>query len=126
TAYPLLAESQVSLFAFSPEAGSIDPPELARLERSTITARPLSQVAGRAAAAAREAIRELEERVDRVYLHFDVDVIDDRELPLADVAHVPGLGLDDAGAALATFLASPKLAAVAVTEINGTRDPGLS
>jgi len=122
---PLLRESDVSLFAFSVEAGSIDPPELARLERSAMTARPLSQVAGRATDAARAAIRELEARVDHVYLHFDVDVVDDRELPLADVAHVPGLSLDDTGAALANFLASPKLAAVAVTEINGTRDPDL-
>jgi len=55
--------------------------------------------------------------------HFDVDVIDDTELPVADVPHKGGLSFADAIEALRVFLASPKTAGLVVTEFNPSRDP---
>jgi arginase len=120
---PLLAESDVTLFGYSVASGAIDLPELARLERSAMARYPLEAVADRAAAAAAEALADLERRVEHVYVHFDVDVIDFGDFGGADYPHAPGLSLAAARDALTVFCASPQVVAVAVTEFNPVRDP---
>ena len=52
-------------------------------------------------------------------VHFDVDVIDFLDAPLAEnVDRTPGLPLDAAAEALAALLADPRVRAVTVTEFN--------
>jgi len=117
--HPLLREKDVILFGYSLEAGGIDPPEIERLERSAMAMYPVGSVNQ---GAAREALRDLESRVDHIFVHFDVDVLDFRDFPAADVPHQPGLTLAAAQDALQVFLSSPKVAGLALTEFNAKRD----
>ena len=75
-----------------------------------------------AAGAALDALGD----VPAVAVHFDVDVLDFLDAPLAEnVDRTPGLSLDAAAAALAVLLADPRVRAVTVTEFNPHHgDPG--
>lgn len=74
---------------------------------------------GRGAEAAGEVLR-IEAIADRQYLlHFDVDVIDFFDVPLADVpVHAGGLPYHDALAAVEMFIGDPRCAGLVVTELN--------
>ncbi|KAF2651166.1 Arginase/deacetylase [Lophiostoma macrostomum CBS 122681] len=74
---------------------------------------------------AREALRWLEERVDHIIIHLDVDVIDPGEFPLCNVPNWTGLGFEECMAALKVFLKSEKAVALSVAEVNPDHDPGL-
>ena len=51
-------------------------------------------------------------------VHFDVDVLDFREMPLADVPEPAGITLEAAVTALNVLVSSPAFAGLALTEIN--------
>lgn len=70
-----------------------------------------------------QALRWLSERVDVIYVHFDVDVIDCAEFPLANYPHYSGIDAEKAFAALEEALASEKVHALTVTEVNPNNDP---
>ena len=73
-----------------------------------------------AAAAALGALGD----VPAVAVHFDVDVLDFLDAPLAEnVDRTPGLPLDAAAEALAVLLADPRVRAVTVTEFNPHHGP---
>src|SRR5256712_9471035 len=77
----------------------------------------------RPVALAGEALARLEERARAIAVHFDVDVMDSVEIPLADWPHYDALSFGDAMRCLSVFVGSPKLAALVVTEINPDHDP---
>ena len=80
---------------------------------------PLDRVAGHAAAAAAEAREALEAGGGPFLVHFDVDVLDFVDCPIADVPHFEhGLSLADAMSSLRVLVASPRFAGLVVTEIN--------
>jgi arginase len=82
-------------------------------------AHPLDQVEGRAVAAAIEAREAIESDGGTFLVHFDVDVLDFVDCPIADVPHFEhGMTLADAIASLRVFVASPRFAGLVVTEIN--------
>lgn len=85
--------------------------------RPTVAADPVK--------AAREAMGYLKEQgCDSVFIHFDVDVIDCAEFPLANYPHYAGLGFDEAKLALCTFLAEiDNLVGIVITEVNPNNDP---
>jgi arginase len=59
-----------------------------------------------------------------VVVHFDVDVVDSGDLPLANFPHYgQGLSLADALACLEVFLGGAKLGGLVVTEVNPDHDP---
>ncbi len=91
--FPLLPQERIVLFGFQPY--EIEP----------------------------EESRALEERARAVAVHFDVDVMDSAEVPLADWPHYDALSFGDAMHCLSVFVGSPKLAALVVTEINPDNDP---
>jgi arginase family enzyme len=74
---------------------------------------------------AQEALCWLEERVDYIIVHLDVDVIDPGEFPLCNVPNWTGLGFEECMAALKVFLKSEKAVALSVAEVNPDHDPGL-
>ncbi len=118
---PLLDESHLAYFGYNIAAGGIDPPELAALERSNALRYPIETVRKNPVAAAREALSKLQSRVDRILIHFDIDVTDTETV---DVPHANGLPLNDTVNALEVFLASPKCIGLVVTELNPALDPG--
>ncbi len=76
------------------------------------------------AGCARRALAALTAAADGVVVHFDVDTIDSRDLPLANFPHYNlGIPLATAGAVLPLFYAVPGLRAAVFTEVNPSYDP---
>jgi arginase len=68
--------------------------------------------------AARSALALLPD-VDRLLIHFDVDVIDFTDAPLSEnTGRNEGLPLDQALRALRVFIAHPAFATLTITELN--------
>ena len=63
------------------------------------------------------------ERVDVVVVHFDVDVVDSAEFPLANYPHYAGLAAVEAWEVLGVVLGDEMVKAVVVTEVNPGNDP---
>jgi arginase len=121
--YPLMAEKDIVLFGYNIEANAIDAVEIELLEQSQMLKYPVSKIRGKAKESAREALNQLENEIDSILVHFDVDVIDYDDFPVGDVPHYEGLSFDDAISALEVFITSPKFAALVITEFNVNRDP---
>ena len=119
--YPLLPEDRIALFGFHPY--EIEPKEQKRLEASAMLRYPVTAMDDRAVELATEARARLEQRVAAFAVHFDVDVMDSAEIPLADWPHYDALSFGEAMRCLRVFTGSPKLAALVVTEINPDHDP---
>jgi arginase len=123
---PLLPADRLLLFGFD-DPDDLGEAQQALLARHAPAAWPASRIRGadggpRAAAAA--ALRELEARAGAVVVHFDVDVVDTGDLPLANFPHFnQGLTFADAIACLEVFCGSAKLGGVVVTEVNPDHDP---
>lgn len=71
------------------------------------------------------ALKWIEERVDHIIVHLDVDVIDPGRYPLGNVPSYTGLGFEETMAAVKTFLASEKAVGLSLAEVNPDHDPGL-
>jgi arginase len=119
--YPLLPEDRIVLFGFQPY--EIEPEESRVLETSALVQYPVTAMDDRPVEFAAEARARLEERARAIAVHFDVDVMDSAEIPLADWPHYDALAFGDAMHCLSVFVGSPKLAALVVTEINPDNDP---
>ena len=74
---------------------------------------------------ARQALEYLEDRVDVVLVHLDVDSIDPRLFPLANVPNFTGVTFEQMMRAMSIFLGSEKVGALTVAEVNPDHDPGL-
>jgi arginase len=114
---PLLAPEQVLLFAWGRKAAQ--PGEREVVDRLGIEAITDEEVRDDPAGTAERALDSLSSRVDRVLVHFDVDVVDFTDTPLSEnPGRNEGIAYERAAAALAVLLASPALAGVTVTELN--------
>lgn len=74
---------------------------------------------------AKTALKWLEERVDFILVHLDVDVIDPRLFPLGNVPSWMGVGFDETMAAEKIFLGSERVVGLSVAEVNPDHDPEL-
>lgn len=74
---------------------------------------------------AREALRYLEERVDVILVHLDVDAIDPGSFPLANVPNFTGVKFEQMMRALEVFIQSEKVQGLCIAEVNPDHDPGL-
>jgi arginase len=119
--FPLLPVDRITLFGFQPY--EIEPNEQRLLERSAMAQYPVTSMGDRPVEFAAEVLARLEERARAIVVHFDVDVMDSAEIPLANWPHYDALGFGDAMRCLRVFTGSPKLAALVVTEINPDHDP---
>lgn len=114
---PLLRDEQVLLFGLGPEQATEF--ERAAIERRGLARITVDEVAADPAAAAARALATLEAHCDRILVHFDVDVVDFTDTPLSEnTGRNEGLPFATALAALRVLLASPKLAALTITELN--------
>jgi arginase len=120
--YPLLEEQDITLFGYSTEAGGVDPVEIRLLEDTRMAKYPMEKVRDGVRDAATGALRDLEQEVDHILVHFDVDVVDVADFAAVDVPHDPGLGLLQVREALSIFLESHKSVGLVVTEFNASRD----
>ncbi len=114
---PLLCSEQVLLFAWGPERATAF--EREAIERRGISVVAVDEVAADAEGAAARARELIEDRCDRLLVHFDVDVIDFTDVPLSENwGRNEGLAYDQALRALDVLLASPRLAGLTITELN--------
>ncbi len=114
---PLLEPEEVVLLGWGP--GQATPFEREVLTRRGLAAITVDEVAADPEEAAARACATLEERCDRLLVHFDVDVIDFTDVPLSEnTGRNEGLSYANAMRALARLLASPKLAGLTITELN--------
>ncbi len=73
---------------------------------------------------ANAAVTALEQHTSSLVVHFDVDAVDSRDLPLANYPHYgTGIPLTAAGEVLRVLCAAPTLAAIVLTEVNPSYDP---
>jgi arginase len=121
--YPLLREEEIILFGYNSDSGWMDQSETERLEGSAMVKYPVGKIRGRSEEVAREALATLERGVQRILVHFDVDVIDSVDFGAADVLHEHGLGFQEAINSLRVFASSSKFAGLVITEFNPDRDP---
>ena len=119
--FPLLEQDRIILFGFHPY--EIEPEESRVLDASAMATYPVTSMDDRPVELAAEARARLEERARAIAVHFDVDVMDSAEIPLADWPHYDAVSFGDAMRCLSVFVGSPKLAALVVTEINPDNDP---
>ena len=70
----------------------------------------------------RTALQYLEEQVDVILLHFDVDVIDSGLFPLANYPHYAGLKFKEAMLVIDMFLRCETVKGLIVTEVSPNND----
>jgi arginase len=118
---PLMAGDHVVAFGYDErESSAAQRTWLADQGVACYPANGMTDVAGRA----RDAWAWLADRSRPILVHFDVDVIDSTEFPLADFPHFnEGLGYDDAFTALRAFCSAEGFGGLVITEINPNRDP---
>lgn len=115
--YPLLAPEQLLLFAHDPTYGTDR--ERDAIRHRALATIPLEDVAANPEEAAARALAHIHERCDRLLIHFDVDTIDFTDAPLSEnTGRNYGLTLDAAFRALTALLASDRLSALTITELN--------
>ena len=121
--YPILREENVALFGLNLSSGYVDPPEIELLESSSIAQFSTKTIRDEGVEMiARQALKALESRVDKVFVHFDVDVIDLVDMPAADVPHLNGLTLNQTAKALKIFTQSKSFLGMEITEFNPDKD----
>ncbi len=115
--FPLLQPDQIVFVAAIPD-------ELTSWERRVVADKELGvvwvdDVKGRAPEAAMETLGRYEDRIDRLLVHFDVDVIDFTDFPAADYPTInAGLTLTEALECIEVFTGHPKFTALTVCEFN--------
>jgi arginase len=115
--FPLLPEDRLCFFG--QDQGDPADPESAVLARRALTRYPAGRVRGRAEDAATEALRWVEGQAEQFVVHFDVDVIDFVDFPIADVPQFnSGLTFAEAMECLRVFGASPRFGGLVITEFN--------
>jgi arginase len=113
-ASPLLAPERIAFLGLAP----VTPPEQAVIDELGLPVVPLDRTVADPAGAAREALDALAGCAE-VVVHFDVDVLDFLDAPLAENAdRAPGLPLSAAAAILEELLLDPRTRALTVTEFN--------
>jgi arginase len=120
---PMLADHRLALIGFDEtdqETFKADVlqgrPDLVRFPDHEVRADPTG--------CAMAALTALQEHTSSLVVHFDVDAVDSRDLPLANYPHYgTGIPLAAAGEVLAVLCGAPRLAAVVLTEVNPGHDP---
>ena len=74
---------------------------------------------------AKEALEYLEQRVDVLMVHLDVDSIDPGTFPIANLPNYTGVAFEEMMRALKVFLGSSKVEGLTIAEVNPDHDPGL-
>jgi arginase len=121
-AWPMLTDDRLVLVGYDendPEtyqAGVLAArPGLTRFADHQVRADPAGCAAGALAAVA---------PAGSLLVHFDVDAVDGRDLPLANFPHYgTGVPLSTAGELLTAFCRAPALCAVTLTEVNPSYEP---
>jgi arginase len=120
---PILTDERLALIGYDetdPETFAAevlrDHPALVRFADHQVRADPTG--------CANAAVVALKKHSSSLVVHFDVDAVDSRDLPLANYPHYgTGISLAAAGEVLNVLCATPTLAAIVLTEVNPSYEP---
>lgn len=95
------------------------------LDRTVITRLTIQEVERVGIARASHAVigRLQARHLEKVWLHVDLDVIDQAQMPAVDSPGTPGLSFTELGELLATVYASERIAGATVSNYDPSRDP---
>jgi arginase len=114
---PMLDLDRVSVLGWDPEQATAF--EREAIERRGISVVPADEVRADPEGAAARVREWAEDRGERLVVHFDVDVVDFTDVPLSEnTGRNVGLAYEPAIRALGMLLASPRLTALTITELN--------
>ncbi len=117
--FPLLSDEAIALFGYAPNSDDVKGTEQLVLEERSLQRYPLERVQGKAKQTAAEALAHIEKQARSFVIHFDVDVIDFVDFPIADVPQFNvGLTFEEAMECLTVFTSSPQFAGLVITEFN--------
>jgi arginase len=123
SAVPTLIDERLALIGYDESDPETFAAEVLR-DRAGLVRFPDHQVRADAAGCARAAVAALQRHTSGLVVHFDVDAVDSRDLPLANFPHYgTGVPLAAAAEALAVLCAAPTLTAIVLTEVNPSYDP---
>ena len=112
-----MPDDRIVYFGYEPDGGASSEGEIA--ERRGMVRYPARRVREAPTQAATEALGDLASRAKRFVVHFDVDVIDFLDFPVADVPqHNAGLTFLETISCLEVFLSSPGFGGLVITEFN--------
>jgi len=115
--YPLLSPNSVHLVGFDPESATQW--ERDAIRDHAIIAYKLTDVVPSPAKCAETILSEWASNFERLLVHFDADVVDFNDLPLAEnYSKNKGLSYDQTLEFLEVMLRSPKFGGLTLTEIN--------
>jgi arginase len=115
--FPLMPDDRVVYFGYEPVVGESFEAEIT--ERRGMARYPAERVRSGPKEAATEALDDLASRAEQFVVHFDVDVIDFVDFPVADVPqHNAGLTFQDTMSCLEAFTSSPGFGGLVITEFN--------
>ena len=115
--FPLIPKEKVVLFGYNPN--EINKTEHDALADNNFVKYPLPDIRGKEKQSAYEAINYLESVTDGYLVHFDVDVIDFTDLPIADVPQFSqGMMFKNVLECLSIFTSSKKFCGLIITELN--------
>jgi arginase len=121
--WPMLDPTRLVLYGYDDHDFDAYPQEsLASL--ASVVRYTYGEVRSAPAPSARDAIATLQRASDHLVVHFDVDAVDSRQLPLGNFPHYgTGVSLRTARDALTVFYGAPQLVAAVLTEVNPSYDP---
>jgi arginase len=115
--YPLISPAQVHLVGFDPDSATEW--ERTAIRERAIATSSVDDVAQSPARCADTILSKWAAKFDRLLVHFDVDVVDFNDLPLAEnYSKNKGLSYSHTLELLEVFVKSPKFAGLTLTEIN--------
>jgi arginase len=121
--FPMLTDQRLVQFGYDETDPDSNRADLAR-ERPGLVRFSGPEVRADPSGCAARALAALTVASDGVVVHFDVDSIDSRDLPLANFPHYDlGMPLAMAGEVLPGFYAVPGLRAAVFTEVNPSYEP---
>jgi arginase len=118
--YPLLRSSDVAVVGFIPDQASdferrqIQAFDIRVVDWKTIAHNPSGEITN--------LLETWGDHLDHLLVHFDVDVLNFLEMPIADTtaSHDVGLTLDQAVRVLSVLAADPRFSGLTITEVNPT------
>lgn len=122
---PVCDASNIVLFGINMSSSGNKPEHFAYLFDNNYKVVSSASVAREPEQCAREGLKYLEDKVDIIMVHLDVDSIDPQMFPLANVPNFTGVTFEEMMRALRVFLGSEKVVGLTIAEVNPDHDPGL-
>jgi arginase len=120
---PMLTDERLALIGYDGTDSETFAAEVLR-DRPALVRFADHQVRADPTGCARAAVAALQRHTSNLVVHFDVDAVDSRDLPLANFPHYgTGIPLDAARQVLTILSAVPTLTAIVLTEVNPSYDP---